>query len=471
MIDETYKKENMGQDRPAGAGPDFEVSDQARRQAHAFLSNYTSDVSGVCSALYELGGMVVMHDPSGCNSTYNTHDEPRWYDKDSLIFISGLSQIDAIMGNDDKLIDDIVRAARDLKPAFIALVRTPIPMMTGTDFDAIARIVELETGIPTWYFPTSGMNSYIIGAGTALEKVASCLVEEKAAGPAKAGKEEIDPAKVGREEIDPSRAGKEEIDSSRAGREDDEAWGNGRQPGQFLSASGPFRVNLLGLTPLDFSVGSGRASLLAWLRDHGFIVQSVFAMGDGEAGDLRRQIGSAGLAHASLVVSSVGLPAARVLEKRFGIPYVTGLPCGQFGPELLRALTEACMTGSSGKSLFAGQENGSVSGSERKFIIGEPVEALSLARAADLAGRRDWQVICPLELDRDLESCDCLQISSEADLMEILKEGDRIVADPIYRRICPDRAEFISWPHEAYSGRIYRRQIPDLLSDFWSRLL
>ena len=28
-----------------------------------------------------------MHDPSGCNSTYNTHDEIRWYDQDSLIFI------------------------------------------------------------------------------------------------------------------------------------------------------------------------------------------------------------------------------------------------------------------------------------------------------------------------------------------------------------------------------------------------
>ncbi len=50
---------------------------------------YTADVSGVCSALYELGGMTVMHDPSGCNSTYNTHDEIRWYDQDSLIYIFG----------------------------------------------------------------------------------------------------------------------------------------------------------------------------------------------------------------------------------------------------------------------------------------------------------------------------------------------------------------------------------------------
>ena len=59
------------------------------RQAYRIIPIYTADVSGVCSALYELGGMTVMHDPSGCNSTYNTHDEIRWYDQDSLIFISG----------------------------------------------------------------------------------------------------------------------------------------------------------------------------------------------------------------------------------------------------------------------------------------------------------------------------------------------------------------------------------------------
>ena len=42
------------------------------RQSYRIIPIYTADVSGVCSALYELGGMTVMHDPSGCNSTYNT---------------------------------------------------------------------------------------------------------------------------------------------------------------------------------------------------------------------------------------------------------------------------------------------------------------------------------------------------------------------------------------------------------------
>ena len=60
------------------------------RQSYRIIPIYTADVSGVCSALYELGGMTVMHDPSGCNSTYNTHDEIRWYDQDSLITLDML---------------------------------------------------------------------------------------------------------------------------------------------------------------------------------------------------------------------------------------------------------------------------------------------------------------------------------------------------------------------------------------------
>ena len=81
------------------------------KRSYKIIPIYTADVSGVCSALYELGGMTVMHDPSGCNSTYNTHDEIRWYDQDSMIYISGLTEINAVMGNYEKLIRDSEIAA------------------------------------------------------------------------------------------------------------------------------------------------------------------------------------------------------------------------------------------------------------------------------------------------------------------------------------------------------------------------
>ena len=146
--------------------------------AYRIIPVYTADVSGVCSALFELGGMTVMHDPSGCNSTYNTHDETRWYDQDSLIYISGLTEMDAVMGNDRKLINDVIDAADRLHPKFIALCGSPVPFLNGTDFNALARIIESETGIPSFAVETNGTHDYVQGASRAWEKIAERFIKK-----------------------------------------------------------------------------------------------------------------------------------------------------------------------------------------------------------------------------------------------------------------------------------------------------
>ena len=147
------------------------------KQTARIISTYAADVFGVCSALFELGGMTVMHDASGCNSTYSTHDEPRWYDMDSMVFISALSEMEAIMGDDEKLINDIASAAKELHPKFIAIAGTPIPTMTGFDFTAVAGLIEQQTGIPTFGFATTGMNTYAHGASMALRGIAERFVK------------------------------------------------------------------------------------------------------------------------------------------------------------------------------------------------------------------------------------------------------------------------------------------------------
>ena len=147
------------------------------KKTYRILPVYTGDVSGFASALYELGGMCVIHDPSGCNSTYNTHDEIRWYDKESLIYISGLSDIDAITGNDDKLISNIVYAAGEMKPKFIALANSPLPYLNGTDFKGICRILEQKTGLPCFYVQTNAMHDYTKGASEAFLAFARTFVK------------------------------------------------------------------------------------------------------------------------------------------------------------------------------------------------------------------------------------------------------------------------------------------------------
>ena len=412
------------------------------KQVSVTLSTYTADVSGVCSALYELGGMVVIHDPSGCNSTYNTHDEPRWYEMDSLVFISGLSQMDAIMGNDDKFIHDIVRAAKELQPRFIALVRTPIPLMTGTDFEGISRVIEKQTGIPVFYFPTSGMHTYVKGAGMAMETIARELVP----------------------------AGGESVKERKSKQENS------------------LKINILGATPLDFSINSTLDFIKEFLSRH-FEIISTFAMGS-SIEDIQR----AGEADVNLVISSVGVLAAKVLEERFHTPYVIGTPIIGFENVLAEKLIESAWTKKSQtayfsvlqkahkkdtanfttiqnteavsnlkkiRSLTETIEKNKVSGNV--YIIGESVISQSLKAALALRYGIEAAVICPLETEPEYTEKDVLLLSSEEDIKKAITDADTVIADPIYKTICSEKVNFVAMPHEAYSGRIYRKEVCDFI--------
>ena len=70
------------------------------------LPAYAPDYSGICSAFFDLGGISVIHDASGCTGNYTGYDEPRWFGSRAKVFCSGLREIDAVMGNDEKLLEN-----------------------------------------------------------------------------------------------------------------------------------------------------------------------------------------------------------------------------------------------------------------------------------------------------------------------------------------------------------------------------
>ena len=421
------------------------------RQAYRIIPIYTADVSGVCSALYELGGMTVMHDPSGCNSTYNTHDEIRWYDEDSLIFISGLTEIDAIMGNDEKFIHDIEEAASELKPRFIALASSPIPYMNGTDFSAIAEVTEQDTGIPTFAVPTNGMHDYVRGAGMALEAIAEHFVLPKSHAE------------------DVSNKNTEEKGRNRL-------------------------VNLLGVTPLDFGPLDHAETMKRSLEQYGWQINSMWAMGDS-----LDQLSKSADAAVNVVVSSVGLRAAKVLQRKFGTPYVVGAPVGCFTEKLSEAM-EAAVSSAKGFAASEIEKNAQtrhlseteaaqepadnvVYAACRKVsenlqdankaeentrhqaeitLIGEPVTMGSLAAAIELQYGRSVRVLCPLEETEGLLAPGDEAVCGEEMMEEKLKDAGIIAADPLYRPICPKDAQFYELPHIAFSGRIYLKKIKQM---------
>ena len=377
------------------------------KQTARIISTYSADTFGVCSALFELGGMVVMHDASGCNSTYTTHDEPRWYDMDSMVYISGLSEMEAIMGDDEKLIGDIAEAANALKPKFIAVAGTPIPAMTGFDFTAVAELIEERTGIPTFGFATTGMNTYVTGASMAFEGIAR-------------------------------RFAKRDVEKT-----------------TYLS------VNILGLTPLDFSVNGSDQSVKTFLEREGFEVISSWAMGSS-----LEEIANAGRASVNLVVSAAGLGAAKALKEMFGTPYVAGTPIGAAYQNVLAQrlleVAKTCKMPEDGKGTVWPS---SIPASDIA-VIGEGITSLSLAQAIELEYSRGVKVLCATECEKALLREKDVLTPYEDDIIEALQGIKMVIADPLYRPICPKDAKFISLPAENFSGRIYRKDIPDLIARF-----
>lgn len=406
------------------------------KQTVARVSTYSADTFGVCSALFELGGMTVIHDPSGCNSTYTTHDEPRWYDQDSLLFISGLTEVDAIMGNDDKLVHDVVAAARDFSPCFITLLSTPIPYMTGTDMPAVAQMIQEQSGIPTYALPTNSMHYYVRGVSKALALLAEHMVAEPAG-------EELPPPT-------PKRW-------CCSWKPDYAANGAVLKAGP-AAAQKVLSVNILGVTPLDFSYNGCDKSLVRAVRERGFRVLSTWAMGS-----TLEDIAKAGLADVNLVVSAGGLEAARILQRRFGTPYVVGVPMGlQLSSCIAADLKQAALEKKDIIS-YAGRD---AQVPAPTVIIGESVYSASLAMAMELEWGRPARLFCPVETEAALLGPQDLIIESEGQLMDLLAQGGTIIADPLYKPICPASATFVALPHEGFSGRLFRKDIPNLVSSF-----
>lgn len=439
-------------------------------QTHVFTSTYTADVSGVCSALYELGGMTVIHDPSGCNSTYSTHDEPRWFDTDSLMFVSGLDEMTAVLGDDNVLIDDVTHAVRDLKPRFVTLCSGSIPHIIAFDCKGVAHLLEKRTGVPMLPVATTGNRSYVAGVGAALTEWV---------------KRFADPSE------NPYRVGS-------SGSPDCSA-------NTLEGAAGPesFSVNLLGVTPLDFSINGNVDAMRKVFDDAGIPVNCCAAMG--ESFDSLRHIFRASV---NVVVSSCGRRLARYMEQTAGIPYVEGTPIGAFGaarlPELAIeahekkwASSEDALEGASGSALTgsgdgasgtAGKETAARPGSLRMLlakkkgdskgirlwkgnpahdrwdvpdgqilIIGEEVFAQSLAAAINQLTPDFRHGLQAFAVWPDVDHG-----FPEDVLAELIRKSRYIIGDPLYRTIPHDSTQntFVDFPHEAYSGRIFRDRIP-----------
>ena len=364
------------------------------------LPPYAPDYSGVCSALFELGGLVVIHDGGGCTGNYTGFDEPRWYGSKSAIFCSGLREMDAVLGADDLLIRKIKAACQELSPRFVAILGSPVPMLIGTDMTGIAAELEDELQLPCFGMATNGLKVYPLGIGMAEKAMADRYLR------------------------DPERT----------------------RPGT---------LNILGMTPLDFACRGNAEQLQELLASWGYEVLASFDMGN----SLER-IASAGEAQVNLVVSQGGLPLARWMERRYQIPYVAGLAMGQTGQTLLRELLDR--TAQDGVSrtmgrtaaeapriLFAGEQlqgNAFRAARERK------------------TGRSDVCVAGVFGPDAALMAPGDLSLPEEGDLLREIRSGkyEVVIGDPLMKGLLrqEEAVDFREFPHVAISSKLYWDHAP-----------
>jgi hypothetical protein len=276
---------------------------------------------------------------------------------------------------------------------------------------------------------------------------------------------------------------------------------------QFTSYELKPSVNLLGVTPLDFSVTGNVEALKSIFERNGYHINSCFAMGC----TFEELIG-AGAAGVNVVVSSCGISTARYLEAEFGVPYVVGIPMGKCLTKAIFSSIEQATMGKGNqyptttpfsdkaesqhrirktigmienqnqkaetieisenqchaKDSIKTSENQLLQRATSVFIIGEPVFAASLKYTLSYEfGFTNVTVISPLETDPVFLSGDAYYIPYESDIREMLNDAEIVIADPLYRRILnkSGSTHFIDFPHEAYSGRIYREEIPVFIGE------
>lgn len=220
----------------------------------------------------------------------------------------------------------------------------------------------------------------------------------------------------------------------------------------------------MGATPLDFSLNHSVDSIRDWVQTQGMEVNCCMAMGSS-----LEEIALAGCAHVNLVVSYGGLAAAKSLQAIFNTPYVVGVPIGRaFADSLGQSLQHSAKTGenkvgySIGKDLAISTESTQIG--KDLVIIGESVYSASLACAIEKETGKAARVLCPLDTNPELLRRQDVYTPEEDDLLYYLPKSCGVIADPLYRPLCPEELPFYSLPHEAFSGRMYDAENPNLMN-------
>lgn len=389
---------------------------------YRFLAPFAGDYSGVGSALYELGGMLCIHDASGCTGNYVGFDEPRSYDSKQLVYCTSLRQNDAILGNEQVYIDKIVKAAEDMKPKFIAIVGSPVPLIIGFDFNGFAKELEQRLGIPAFGFETGGMKGcYKEGVVMAVNKLLDYYVLPK----------------------------KNELNRN-------------------LDRSGKV-VNIVGATPLDISEENLNA-LKDILSDRGYVVNSVLSMSN----DMDEFL-SFYKADVNLAITQAGALISKDIQSKYDIPYLAGMPIGEFGTDHYFECLEKVFE--TGKSMEMSQTPVKVQGAEEKnaVIIEDGIIASAIRVELLARGYKNVRVVSPFGKDAGMSGVEAEYTKNEDMILEAVNDENSsvIIADPLLLRYREhtENVDLVELPKYAISSKLSHHKRWIYIGKDWNKNL
>lgn len=362
------------------------------------------DYSGAASALFDLGGIVVMHDASGCTGNYTGFDEPRWLGSRSAVYCSGLRRMDCIMGNDQRYIDGTLEAAKNLNPTIISYLGSPVPMVIGIDMDGMAMETEHSSGIPSFGFHTTGQHYYDKGASEVFVRLIKRFTKEKTAGTRTANQKK--------------------------------------------------RANVLGLLSVDMGNEQNTKDICKFVENAGYEINARFAMGLSI-----KQIERAADADTNIVVSRCGLDAAQYMEQRYGIPYICGAPVGD-GTVFHKKLT--------GNGIRSKKNISRTFDNLKKgiLIIHEQILSNSIREVIEEISDIPVTVGSMYHLDNRIAKEHDIDLPNEKSVRQTINSGEYsvVIADPQIKRLLKrDDVCFIDMAHVALSGRLYLDAYPSYL--------
>lgn len=342
-----------------------------------YLPPFAPDTSGAAAVLYPLGGMVVIVDAGGCAGNICGFDEPRWQEEGA-------------------------------KSAVFSAGLRDMDAIMGRDDKLIEKVrLACEEIEPQFIAFIGTPVPAVIGTDyRALTRMAKKATGLPAIAVDSDGTKLYD-----------AGGGKALLALCRA-------FAKGQ------AAARPEAIGLLGLTPLDFSAGE-RGRLADALREEGWSAVCRYdRLTDFTQPCCRK----------NLVVSPLGLPAARFLAEHCGIPYEIGLPPA-FLNGLLAAATPLLQD---------------LPAESRVLIVHQQILANSLREALREAGHRGT-ITCATFFQQEAawgQPGDAA-LTEEDEFQQFVADGHfaAIIGDPSLRRALPDwHGQFLPLPHFAISG-------------------